>query len=88
MLLNRLEDRLQPGILRRFDPEVARRQLLVSLILVIAIGIAAVVLDLLLTLNALQMYKTSLIAGSHGVTERIVYLPGPRGLVSGLTAEP
>ncbi|HEY8261069.1 MAG TPA: hypothetical protein VIG55_07650 [Methylosinus sp.] len=51
-LVDKFEDRLEPAFTRSFDPESARRQFRVSLLLVAAMALAAFVLGFALPLNA------------------------------------
>jgi hypothetical protein len=51
-LVDKFEDRMEPAFTRTFDPESARRQFRVSLLLVAAMAIAAFILGFALPLNA------------------------------------
>lgn len=51
-LVDKFEDRLEPAFTRSFDPESARRQFRVSLLLVAAMALAAFILGFALPLNA------------------------------------
>lgn len=51
-LVDKFEDRLEPAFTRSFDPESARRQFRVSLLLVAAMAFAAFILGFALPLNA------------------------------------
>lgn len=51
-LVDKFEHRLEPAFTRSFDPESARRQFRVSLLLVAAMGLAAFILGFALPLNA------------------------------------
>jgi hypothetical protein len=51
-LVDKFEHRLEPAFTRSFDPESARRQFRVSLLLVAAMALAAFILGFALPLNA------------------------------------
>jgi hypothetical protein len=51
-LVDKFEHRLEPAFARSFDPESARRQFRVSLILVAAMALAAFILGFALPLDA------------------------------------
>ncbi|MBI1867596.1 MAG: hypothetical protein HYS06_04785 [Methylocystis sp.] len=51
-LADKFDDHSEPAFTRNFDPESARRQLRVSLVLVVAMAFAAFVLGFALPLNA------------------------------------
>jgi hypothetical protein len=51
-LVDKFDDHSEPALTRSFDPETARRQLRVSLVLVAAMAVAAFVLGFALPLDA------------------------------------
>ncbi len=71
-LVDKFEDQSEPGFTRSFDPESARRQLRVSVLLVAAMALAAFVLGFALPLDAPRTGKSSPMASSDGFTGRLV----------------
>jgi hypothetical protein len=72
-LVDKFEDQMEPAFTRNFDPESARRQFRVSLVLVAAMAIAAFVLGFALPVNAPHSSKDAPIAvDSSGFSGRLV----------------
>jgi antibiotic biosynthesis monooxygenase (ABM) superfamily enzyme len=70
-LVDKFENQSEPGFTRNFDAESARRQLRVSVVLVVAMGLAAFVLGFALPL-APHATKSSPLANHNGFTGRLV----------------
>jgi len=61
-LVDKFDDQMEPAFTKSFDPESARRQLRVSVLLVAAMALAAFVLGFALPVNAPHSSKLSPIA--------------------------
>jgi hypothetical protein len=71
-LVDKFEDRLEPAFTRSFDPESARRQFRVSLLLVAAMALAAFILGFALPLNAPRSSPPVPISAAGGFSGTLV----------------
>lgn len=78
-LVDKFEDQSEPAFTRSFDPESARRQFRVSLLLVAAMAIAAFILGFALPLNAPHSSRpTPVMSDSGGFSGRLVTIDHSR----------
>lgn len=71
-LVDKFDDQMEPGFTRSFDPESARRQLRVSLVLVAAMAFAAFVLGFALPVNTTHRTDTAPVASDSGFFGRLI----------------
>lgn len=78
-LVDKFEHRLEPAFTRSFDPESARRQFRMSLVLVGAMAFAAFILGFALPLNAPHSTPPSATISDDGAfSGRLVTMDGAR----------
>jgi hypothetical protein len=77
-LADKFDNEVEPVFTHSFDPESARRQLRVSITLVVAMGVAAFVLGFLSPIGGQDMAKQTKIAPDSTFSGRLVSLEPPR----------
>ncbi len=75
-LADKFDDHIEPAFPRSFDPESARRQFRMSVMLVAAMGLAAFVLGFAQPLTTPSQLKQSSFATDSGFSGRLVSIDG------------
>ena len=71
-LADKFDNQIEPAFTRSFDPESARRQLRVSITLVVAMAIAAFVLGFVSPIGGQYSAKQTKVAPDSGFSGRLV----------------
>ena len=74
-LADKFENQVESGFSRGFDPESARRQLRMSIMLVVAMGVAAFILGFVSPINTKLATKT-VVATDASFSGRLVLIDG------------
>jgi hypothetical protein len=75
-LADKFDDQMEPAFTRSFDPESARRQFRMSIMLVVAMGVAAFVLGFAQPLTGQLPSKAAAVATDTGFSGRLVSIDG------------
>ena len=75
-LADKFDNQIEPAFTRSFDPESARRQLRISITLIVAMGIAAFVLGFVLPIGGQYMAKQPTVAKDPAFSGRLVSIGG------------